>query len=88
MLPYLLLGLAVTVAYYLLNTYLCFTSNLTAAKRSGIPYVVAPFYAFSRFWLITHRLFLPYLKKLPTSWTSQWIEYESAMSVIIICRLM
>lgn len=75
MLPYVLLGLAVTVGYHFFHTYLCFNRNLTAAKKSGIPYVVAPFYAFSRFWLISHRLFLPYFKKLPASWTAQWIEY-------------
>lgn len=30
---------------------------------------------FNRFWLVTHRLWLPFLKVLPASWKEPWIHY-------------
>ncbi|KAI9812569.1 MAG: hypothetical protein M1827_004558 [Pycnora praestabilis] len=60
---------------YSINYYRCFARNLAAAKRSGIPYVIVPVYVFRRFWLITHRLWMPFIQKLPRSWTKSWIDF-------------
>ncbi|KAL2352110.1 cytochrome P450 monooxygenase-like protein [Cryomyces antarcticus] len=76
MMPSLIvLALCMLVAAYFVNYYRCFASNLAAAKQSGIPYVVSPIYTFNRFWLITHRLWLPLLHRLPSAWTSSWVGY-------------
>ncbi|EXJ94703.1 hypothetical protein A1O1_03100 [Capronia coronata CBS 617.96] len=71
-----LLALAVGafVIYYVVNTYLCFRRNLLRAQQSGIAYVKAPVYYINRIWLITHRLWLPLLAKLPPSWTA-WVDF-------------
>lgn len=66
------LGLCVA---YIAHNYQCFSRNLAKAKRSGIPYVSMPVYTFGRFWLVTHRLWMPFIEKLPTSWTEKWIDY-------------
>lgn len=65
----------VLLVSYSVYYYRCFARNLAAAKRSGIPYIVLPVYTFNRFWLVTHRIWLPILEKLPVSWTHPWIMY-------------
>lgn len=50
--------------------------NLAAAKESGIPYICMPVFTFNRFWLVTHKLWLPLIRLLPTSWTESWIDYS------------
>lgn len=74
MLNLILLALTTYTIYSVVNTYLCFRRNLSRAKTSGIPYVVVPVYYLNRIWLITHRLWLPFLAKLPRSWT-QWVDF-------------
>lgn len=75
--PSLLLLAAIALPIlYLGNYYLCFARNLRAAKASGIPYVIEPVLIFNRFWLVTHRAFLPYIRKLPKKWTESWIDYS------------
>jgi hypothetical protein len=69
-------GLAVA---YVANSYRCFTINLAAAKKSGLPYICMPVYTFNRFWLTTHVLWLPLIKKtLPSSWVT-WTEYVPSL---------
>ncbi|KAG9680391.1 putative P450 monooxygenase, partial [Aureobasidium melanogenum] len=75
MLPFVWLAVASLIGVYSFNYYRCYTRNLAAAKQSGLPYVVAPFYVFNRFWLVTHRLWLPLLGKLPKSWTDPWLQF-------------
>ncbi|KAI7652911.1 cytochrome P450, partial [Hortaea werneckii] len=65
-------GLAIA---YVLHTYRCYQANLAAAKQSGIPFFSTPIYTFNRAWLITHRLWLPFLKALPESLTNPWLDY-------------
>src|ERR1700759_2963224 len=60
---------------YGIHVVRCLQSNITAAKQSGLPYVVLPVWTFNRFWLVTHRLWLPLIRRLPRSWTREWIEY-------------
>ncbi|EME42225.1 hypothetical protein DOTSEDRAFT_73141 [Dothistroma septosporum NZE10] len=75
MLPFLGLACAGLVALYLANSYRCYRINLAAAKRSGLPYIAMPIYTFNRFWLVTHALWLPYIRRLPKSWTEDWIDF-------------
>ena len=51
-----------------------FRRNLAKAKASGIAYVIVPVYFLKRWWLATHRLYLPLLAKLPDSWT-RWVDF-------------
>jgi hypothetical protein len=67
-----LLPVGLLVAY-LIGYYRSLARNLAAAKRSGIPYIVLPVYTFNRAWLITHRLWLPLLEKIPGS--EKWTKY-------------
>ncbi|KAF2724239.1 cytochrome P450 monooxygenase-like protein [Polychaeton citri CBS 116435] len=59
-------------ALYLVHYYRCFQANLAAAKTSGFPYICLPVYTYNRFWLVTHRLWLPFIDVLPKSWTQKW----------------
>ncbi|KAK4943230.1 hypothetical protein LTR66_014625, partial [Elasticomyces elasticus] len=69
------LALAGLVAAYLVHYFRCFARNLASAKQSGLPYIIMPFWNFNRFWLVTHRLWLPFLERLPEKFTSPWIQY-------------
>lgn len=68
------LGLGALLLAYAIDTYRCFAKNLADAKASGIPYIVTPIYLFNMFWMLTHRMTLPYLRKLPRSWTGPWLD--------------
>lgn len=63
------------LALYVVNTYRALTKNMFAAKQSGIPYIVLPVYTFNRFWLITHRLWLPFIDIVPAFKSAKWREY-------------
>ncbi|KAK3671752.1 hypothetical protein LTR78_008297 [Recurvomyces mirabilis] len=75
MLSYALLAFIGLIIAYGVNTYRCFRINLAAAKQSGIPYFCTPVYTFNRAWLVTHRLWLPFIKALPAAYTTTWIDY-------------
>ena len=66
--------LLASLALYALKIYTQFTRNLAAAKKSGIPYFIVPFYQNNRLWQLTHALLEPVLRKLPRSWTQPWLE--------------
>ena len=68
------LGLGALLLAYAIDTYRYFAKNLADAKASGIPYIVTPIYLFNIFWMLTHRMTLPYLRKLPRSWTGPWLD--------------
>ncbi|KAF2173809.1 hypothetical protein M409DRAFT_48731 [Zasmidium cellare ATCC 36951] len=74
MVPYLTLAIVAIAVAYVVHTYRCFQVNLAAAKKSGIPYVCTPVYTFNTVWLITHRLWMPFIEILPRSWTEEYIE--------------
>lgn len=84
MIPFVWLAVAALTSVYVFNYYRCFARNLAAAKQSGLPYVVAPVYGFNRFWLVTHKLWIPLLEKLPKSWTDPWLQYVSASNVALL----
>ena len=73
MVSFIGLAIAALVVAYFVNYYKCLAQNIAVAKQSGIPYVITPVYTFNRFWLVTHRLWLPLLYKLPQTWTQPWI---------------
>lgn len=75
MVSYLALAFTGLALAYVVNTYRCFTINLAAAKKSGLPYICMPVYTFNKFWLSTHVIWLAVLKRtLPSSWLT-WTEY-------------
>ena len=75
MVSYIILALTGLAITYVANTYRCYAKNLDAANKSGLPYICMPVYTFNRFWLSTHLVWLPIIKKtLPASWTT-WTEY-------------
>jgi hypothetical protein len=75
------LGLGAYILYSAINTVLSFNRNLKQAKQSGIPYVVVPIYFLQTWWLAGHPLLLPFLRKLPKSWTVSYPIYPRAKSV-------
>ncbi|KAI9675583.1 MAG: hypothetical protein M1817_000949 [Caeruleum heppii] len=60
---------------YLYSTYRSFSRHLSEAKQSGIRYVIVPVFIYKRLWLFTQELWLPLIRKLPSSWTAPWITY-------------
>lgn len=67
-------GLVAYLLYFVVNTVRKFRTNLTKAKQSGIPYVIVPVYYLESWWLLTHRLWLPLLARLPRNW-SRWVDF-------------
>jgi len=74
-------------AFYVFSTYRGLARNLAAAKHSGIPYIIVPVFTFNRFWLITHRLWLPFIRRLPNSWTSPWLPYVVGIPKLVLTDL-
>ncbi|KAG7004463.1 cytochrome P450 [Physcia stellaris] len=66
------LGLAILQA---VRSYTAFRRNLAVAKASGIPYAVLPVYSVGYFWLVTQKLWEPFLHRLPKSWTNWWLAF-------------
>lgn len=71
--PILLILLALALLQAV-RCYIGFRKNLKAAKASGIPYVISPVYPIGRTWLVTQKLWTPFLNRLPKSWTESWLE--------------
>lgn len=60
---------------YVANTIRSLYINIAAAKRSGIPYIICPVYAFNGFWLLTHPIWLYLIERvLPKRWQGDWLE--------------
>ena len=59
---------------YVFRCYQSFSRNLAAAKASNIPYVIVPVHHINRSWLITQKIWLPYIRKLPARWIESWID--------------
>jgi hypothetical protein len=62
------------VGYWVFSLYSRLQIGIKAAKASGLPYIVTPINLFDTWWLVTHNMWLPWLRKLPTSWTDGWLE--------------
>lgn len=74
MLSTIALTLLVSFALYAFKLYTQFTRNLAAAKKSGLPYVIVPFYSANRLWQLSQIFLVPIVRKLPSSWTEPWFE--------------
>ena len=74
----------VLVLFYGISSYRALSANIAAAKQSGIPYVVTPVWTFSKLWLITHRIWLRVLVKLPESWTQSWLKCATSPQVVAL----
>ena len=74
MASFLVLALLLLIFLYVANTIRCLRQNLAIAKASNIHYVVVPVYSVSNWWLTTHRIWMPYLRKLPTWLTDPWLD--------------
>ena len=68
------LTLLVSIALYAMKIYLQFARNLAAAKKSGIPYFIVPFYVQNRLWQLSQAFVTPVLRMFPSSWTEPWLE--------------
>lgn len=66
---------ATVIFLYVLKQYHAFTRNLAAAKSSGIPYIIVPFYLYDLKWLVSQKLVAPYLRMLPRRLTEPWLDY-------------
>jgi hypothetical protein len=62
------------VAYYCIKTYISLQRNIAAAKASGLNYVVIPVNLYGTLWLLINQLVFPLAKRLPKSWTANYIE--------------
>jgi hypothetical protein len=74
MVPLIVTTLVLLPVFYCVSLYRRLQANIQAAKASGVPYVVLPIYSLNRVWLTTCHLWLPLLRKLPSSWTKNRIE--------------
>lgn len=70
---YLVLAVFGLIVAYTVSAIRSLRSNIHAAKQSGLPYVPMPVWTFNRFWLVTHTLWLPFIKLLPQAWTRSWL---------------
>lgn len=68
------LALLLSFAIYALKIYTKFSRNLAAAKKSGIPYVIIPFYQVNRLYQLSQIFLIPIVRKLPASWTEPWFD--------------
>ena len=74
MISILALTLCALSLFYVFGCYQSFARHLAAAKASNIPYVVVPVYHMNRMWLVTQRIWIPYIRKLPARWVDPWID--------------
>lgn len=74
MLSTIVLALLVSFTLYALKIYTQFARNLAAAKKSGIPYVIIPFYQLNRLYQLSQLFVVPIVRKLPASWTELWFD--------------
>ncbi|KAF5026179.1 hypothetical protein F66182_1743 [Fusarium sp. NRRL 66182] len=65
-------GIAIAYAAYAYTSNLY--RNIAEAKKSGLPYVVAPFSPTFLPWYLMYKLWIPLIKLLPKSWWEQWLE--------------
>jgi hypothetical protein len=72
--PYYVLALLLFGAYFLSSQIYGLYKNIQKAKSSGIPYFISPIYGYNTFWLITGKLWLPFLKRLPSFLIEPWVN--------------
>ncbi|KAF7554827.1 hypothetical protein G7046_g6705 [Stylonectria norvegica] len=68
----LIVGSAVVYAVY--SSISSLRTNIAAAKKTGLPYIIAPCSPIYLPWQITHKLWLPIIKAFPESWWERWLD--------------
>ena len=74
MFSYLLLAILPLGALCVLNSLRTWRKHYLAAKKSGFPFIVVPFYVFNPWFILSHRQILAAIRKLPEQWRPWWIE--------------
>ncbi|KAL5114395.1 hypothetical protein ACEQ8H_007705 [Pleosporales sp. CAS-2024a] len=70
-----LCALAALATYVFANAYRNLQRNIALARSSGLPVVVIPWNVYSTFWLATHYIWTPILKKIvPPSRQGLWLD--------------
>ncbi|KAF4977841.1 hypothetical protein FZEAL_5684 [Fusarium zealandicum] len=60
---------------YALHTYVSnLRHNIAEAKRSGLPYIIAPCSPIFLPWQLTHKLWIPIIKLFPRPWWERWLD--------------
>ncbi|KAM5382048.1 hypothetical protein ACJZ2D_002650 [Fusarium nematophilum] len=57
--------------------YTCLSSlrhNIAEAKKSGLPYIIAPCSPIFLPWQLTHKLWIPIIRLFPRPWWERWLE--------------
>ncbi|KAK2804808.1 hypothetical protein FQN51_001450 [Onygenales sp. PD_10] len=62
------------IAYTIYSFISGFRFNIAEAKRSGLPFIVAPIFPNSFFWLASYRFWIPLIKSLPRTWWERWLD--------------
>lgn len=68
------IGLAGLVCTVCFEIYTQFARNLAAAKKSGIAYVIIPFYQPNNLYQLLSVFLEPIVRTLPSSWTEPWFD--------------
>ena len=74
MLSTIALVLLISLTLYTLKLCAQFARNLAAAKKSGIPYVIVPFYQGNRLYQLSQIVVVPIVRLLPASWIGIWFD--------------
>ena len=69
----IVITLLTAAGLYILKLYRQFSKHLAEAKASGIPYRIVPFFLVNRAVQISFIFLLPIFRRLPKSWTEQWL---------------
>ncbi|KAH6985792.1 cytochrome P450 [Ilyonectria sp. MPI-CAGE-AT-0026] len=67
-----LIGLVLAYSIYSYISKLRY--NTAEAKRSGLPYIVAPCSPIFLPWQMTHKFWLPIIRSFPKSWWEEWLD--------------
>ena len=74
MLGTVVIVVCIPLILFLWQKYRALVRNLAAAKASGIPYIISPIFALSPGWLYTQKIWEPFLRRLPSRWSSTWLD--------------
>ncbi|KAG9239645.1 cytochrome P450 monooxygenase-like protein [Amylocarpus encephaloides] len=69
------LAIGATALYWIYSNVSSLIKNVADAKRSGFPYSISPVAPYNTIWLVTYKLWVPLLKRLPVFWTEDWLPF-------------
>ena len=74
MLSYVAMVVLALLGLYVGNNVIKWRRNIAAAKASGFPYIIVPFFYFQRIWLVFEGPAVDLMRRLPKAWTTPWLE--------------